>query len=173
MIMEIRSVQFCNWINSNYEGLKNEIKHSYFLDEDVLHDVLLNIHENILISDFNMADVKCFVIDKYKKAYCQKLSNDKKYLNCEDGKIDAISFHKNKSVSSRENYDQISKSIVKKVKDLLSMDDFNLFSLYITNDSLSIKQMSAYTGIPSSTLYGRLKNIKKTIINQLKSTTWN
>lgn len=173
MIMEAKELQFTNWINSNYEGLKNEIKHSYFLDEDVLHDVLLNICENISLSDFNIVDAKCFVIDKYKKSYSQKLSNDKKYLNCEDDKIDAISFHKNKPVSSRENYDQISKNIIKKVKDFLSMDDFNLFSLYITNDSLSIKQMSAYTGIPSSTLYGRLKNIKQTIINHLKVITWN
>lgn len=171
--MEIINVQFNNWINSNYECLKNEIKHSCLLDEDVLHDVLLEIYENISLSGFNMIDTKCFVIDKYKKTYCQKLSNNKKYLNCEDGKIDAIYFHKNKPVSSRENYDRISKNIIKKVKKLLSMDDFNLFSLYITNDSISIKQMSAYTGIPSSTLYSRLKNIKKTIINQLKSITWN
>lgn len=173
MIMEIRSVQFNNWINSDYEGLKNEIKHSYFLDEDVLHDVLLDIYENISLSDFKMIDIKQFVIEQYKKAYCKKRYDDKKYLNCEDDKIGTISFYKNKPISSRENYGTESKNIIKQLKNLLSMDDFTLLSLYVTNDSLSIRQMSAYTGIPATTLYDRLRKIKKTIINQLKSKIWN
>lgn len=173
MIMDIRQLQFTNWITSNYEVLKNKLKNSYILDEDFLHDTLLEVMENIVDHKFNMSDVENFIMDSYKKSFHKRQFDNKKTICSEESAIDNFNYSKNNTISSRENYDQVSKDIVKQVRHILSVDDYGLFSLYVTNDSLSINQMSAYTGIPSTTLYRKLRNIKQTIINQLKSTLWN
>lgn len=163
---QYNSTLFNFWIELNYDLIAQALSDNRTLDKDAFHDALIDTyHEVENLQHITVEAISTIFNECYKKSSRRSITISFRYIPFEDNILEFI-INQNYVIEEdirRIDYDHI----VAATKDVLTTEEYRLLTLYVWVDGMSYSKLSAYTGIPESTLYKQIKSIKAKAVKNL------
>lgn len=154
------------WVEVNYKLIEQSLINSNRLDKDALHDALIDTYTEV-------RELKNISLDAIGKVFnkCYRLASKRivnigfQYIAFED---DILEFIINENYVPEDNVRESQcKNIVRLTRNVLTREEYKLLTLYVWSDNMSLDNLSIYTGIPRSTLYRKIVDIKSKVGNNI------
>lgn len=150
------------WVSANYDLIKQSLKDSSTLNNDALHDALIDTYVELQSMDKVSLEEIGKVFNKcYRLASKRIVQVSFKYIPFEDNILEFII---NNNYVTDEGFRYInSDNIVKLTRTILTHEEYKLLTLYVWSDNMTLDGLSLYTGIPRTTLHKRINSIKEKV----------
>lgn len=164
-----RKKVYDDWVNQNYSQIVVLLKSKNILNEDALHDALLSVYDKMHLDEsITHSELGVSFEKEYRRYDKIAYFAIKQYLHFDSQVLDLI-VSGNVVADDCESADNTAcikktcNNIKRIVIRLCLQEDFELLTLYETNESITIKSLSLYTGMSQRTIYHKLQRLKKTI----------
>lgn len=158
------------WVEQNYVRIVDVLKSKNMLNEDVLHDALLSVYDNIQhCESIELSELSTLFEQEYSRYDKRAYSAIMQYLHFEPLVLDLIvsGNAEDESETERpENQAELKRTcsnLRRIAMRLLLSEEFEMLFLYETNESITLKSLSLYSGIPQGTIYSKLQRLKNTL----------
>lgn len=160
------SSNFDDWISRHYYVLRKRIMVSCIFDEDVFHDTYIALRA--VVSDTDAVSIENEFIKLYKYTFLRSFSMEARYIHPSELffkylRTEAVDFDfAQDAEDSIKRIEEQAKRIDKLCRDILDKEDYEIFKLRFIL-SLTIRELTAYTGHSSLTIQRKLRQITELI----------
>lgn len=160
------STLFNFWIELNYNVIAQALSDKGTLAQDAFHDALIDTyHEVENLQQVTIEDISTIFNVCYKKSSKRSITINFRYIPFEDNILEFII---NQNYVIEEDVKRVDyEHVVAAIKEVLTTEEYRLLTLYVWVEGMSYSKLSAYTGIPESTLYKQIKSIKAQAVKNL------
>lgn len=160
---QAKADHFKYWFGEKYSQLQRELIQKNTLDEDVMNETFIRIHDKILYGGLVIKDYKAYFHRAFFTNYMQVIIDVSRGIMSSIDGYDTSDDSDNE-LAMIETKSRLENDVFDYVSQKYSARDFELFKIYVSlKPSINYEQISEMTGLSQGRISGAISKIRKDV----------